>query len=152
MKTALQNKDTERLSVIRSLIDAANKRPPTSDFQMTGIIRRFKEDSIVASSHYKIAERPDLVAKQDLQTQILAEYSSEVPTVDHETINEVVQFVFESLKKEGPKIRFNHFLRRCFQHPKLENKDVHRGDVVKAVRLVLNNYEKQQNEETSNSS
>ncbi|POS82637.1 hypothetical protein EPUL_004535 [Erysiphe pulchra] len=137
LKTALQNKDTPRLTVIRSLIDASNARPVKTDIQLLALIKRALKDSTVASEHYKIAEREDLVEKQELQTQVLKEYSELVETMDNESITKVLEKVINELKEKKEPIRFGYVLHKALSSPDLPVGKVTRGDVVQNLQKLL---------------
>lgn len=137
MKTALQNKDTPRLTVIRSLIDATNARPVKTDIQVLSIIKKALRDSTIASEHYKIAEREDLVEKQESQTQILKEYSALVETLDDESITKVLQKILNEMKERKEPIRFGFVLQKALSSPDLHSGKVTRGDVVQSLQKLL---------------
>ncbi|KAI6244851.1 Altered inheritance of mitochondria protein 41, mitochondrial [Erysiphe necator] len=137
LKTALQNKDTPRSTVIRSLIDASNARPVKTNIQLLAIINRALKDSTVATEHYKIAEREDLVNKQELQTQILQEYSAMVETLDEETIKKVLEGIVNDLKEKKEAIKFGYVLHKALSSPDLPSDKVTRGEVVKNLQKIL---------------
>ncbi|RKF60080.1 Altered inheritance of mitochondria protein 41, mitochondrial [Erysiphe neolycopersici] len=137
LKTALQNKDNPRLTVIRNLIDASNARPVKTDIQLLALIKRALKDSTVASEHYKTAEREDLVEKQDLQTQVLKEYSESIETLDSESITKVLEKILNDMREKKEPIKFGYVLHKALSSPDLPNTKVTRGDVVQSLQKLL---------------
>src|SRR3978361_2371531 len=98
MKTAMQNKDSNRLSVLRSLLTqtlnaSKTSNPINTDMQMLALLRRSANASKAASEEFKNAGRQDLADKEDLQVSIMEEYAGDVKVMDREEIREAVEKV-----------------------------------------------------------
>jgi len=76
----MQNKDSNRLSVLRSLMSqtlnaSKTSTPIQTDLQMLALLRKTANASRVASAEFKGAGRHDLADKEESQLRIMEEYS-----------------------------------------------------------------------------
>jgi len=142
MKTAMQNKDSKRLSVLRSLLTqtlnaSKTSTPINTDMQMLALLRKSANASRAASEIFKAAGRDDLAEKENLQVKIMEEYAGGVETMGEERIREAVEEVIARMKAEGVKMQMGDVLKRVFAPEALGEKPVEKGDVAKIVRQVM---------------
>jgi len=142
MKTAMQNKDSNRLSVLRSLLTqtlnaSKTSTPINTDMQMLALLRKSANASRAASEIFKAAGRDDLAEKENLQVKIMEEYAGGVETMGEERIREAVEEVIARMKAEGVKMQMGDVLKRVFAPEALGEKPVEKGDVAKIVRQVM---------------
>ncbi|KAE9363048.1 hypothetical protein N431DRAFT_433263 [Stipitochalara longipes BDJ] len=142
MKTAMQNKDSNRLSVLRALLTqtlnaSKTSNPINTDMQMLALLRKSASASRAASEEFKGAGRADLAEKEDLQIKIMEEYAGGVETIGEEQIREAIKGVLVQMKTEGTKIQVGDLLKRVFAPEVLGEKPVEKGDVAKIVRQIL---------------
>lgn len=142
MKTAMQNKDSNRLSVLRSLLTqtlnaSKTSTPINTDMQMLALLRKSANASRAASEIFKAAGRDDLAEKENLQVKIMEEYAGGVETMGEEQIREAVEEVIARMKAEGVKMQMGDVLKRVFAPEALGEKPVEKGDVAKIVRQVM---------------
>src|SRR3954471_14415745 len=102
----MQNKDSNRLSVLRSLLTetlnaSKTSNPINTDMQMLALLRKTANASKAASEEFKGNGRQDLADKEDLQLRIMEEYAGGVETVAEEEIRTVVEGVLEGMRSEG---------------------------------------------------
>src|ERR1700733_1497848 len=119
MKIAMQNKDSNRLSVLRSILSqtlnaSKTSAPINTDMQMLALLRKSASASRAASEEFKGAGREDLAEKEDLQVKIMEEYAGGVETMSEEQIREAVQGVLAKMKAEGTKIQVGDLLKKVF--------------------------------------
>jgi len=142
MKTAMQNKDSNRLSVLRALLTqtlnaSKTSQPINTDMQMLALLRKSASASRTASEEFKGAGRADLAEKEDLQIKIMEEYAGEVETMSEEQIRETVQGVLVQMKVERSKVQAGDLLKRVFAPEVLGEKPVEKGDVARIARQLL---------------
>lgn len=142
MKTAMQNKDSNRLSVLRSLMSqtlnaSKTSSPIQTDLQMLALLRKTANASRTASAEFKGAGRQDLADKEDSQLKIMEEYAGGVETVAEEDVVAAVKGVVENMKSEGGKMQMGEVLKRVFAPEALGGKPVERGEVARIVKQVL---------------
>jgi uncharacterized protein YqeY len=142
MKTAMQNKDSNRLSVLRALLTqtlnaSKTSTPINTDMQMLALLRKSASASRAASEEFKGAGRADLAEKEDLQIKIMEEYAGGVETVSEEEIRAAVKEVLVQMKTEGTKIQVGDLLKRVFAPEVLGEKPVEKGDVAKIARQIM---------------
>ncbi|KAF8849998.1 GatB/YqeY domain-containing protein [Acephala macrosclerotiorum] len=142
MKTAMQNKDSNRLSVLRSLLSqtlnaSKTSSPINTDMQMLSLLRKSANASKAASEEFKNAGRQDLAEKEDLQVSIMEEYAGGVVIIGEEEIREAVEKVVEGIKGEGGKLAMGNVLKRVFGPEVLGDKPVEKGDVARIVKEML---------------
>ncbi|KAB8303433.1 hypothetical protein EYC80_004859 [Monilinia laxa] len=142
MKTAMKNKDTNRLSVLRSLLSqtlnaSKTSSPINTDMQMLALLRKSANASRAASEEFKAAGREDLVEKEESQLKVLEEYAGSVETVGEEEIRSTVKELVNSMKANGAKMQMGDVLKRVFTPEVLGEKNVEKGEVAKIVKEVL---------------
>ena len=138
----MQNKDSNRLSVLRSLLTqtlnaSKTSTPINTDMQMLALLRKSANASRAASEIFKVAGRDDLAEKENLQVKIMEEYAGGVETMGEEQIREAVEEVIARMKAEGVKMQMGDVLKRVFAPEALGEKPVEKGDVAKIVRQVM---------------
>jgi uncharacterized protein len=142
MKTAMQNKDSNRLSVLRALLSqtlnaSKTSNPINTDIQMLVLLRKSVSASKAASEEFRGQGRQDLADKEDLQVKIMEEYAGGVEVMGEEEIKTAVQSVVDAMKGEGAKMQMGDVLKRVFSPEALGAKPVDKGDVAKVVKQVL---------------
>jgi uncharacterized protein YqeY len=138
----MRNKDSNRLSVLKSLLTqtlnaSKTSTPINTDMQMLALLRKTANANRAASEEFKGAGRQDLADKEDLQLKIMEEYSGSVKMLGEEEIKAAIQVVVDALKSEGAKMQLGDVLKRVFSPEVLGDKPVEKGDVAKLVRAVL---------------
>lgn len=142
MKLAMQNKDSNRLSVLRSLLTqtlnaSKTSSPINTDIQMLALIRKSANASRAAQEEFKGAGRIDLAEKEENQVKIMEEYAGGVEVVGEEEIRETVRRTVETMRAEGAKMQMGEVLKKIFSPAVLGDKPVERGDVAKIVKQIL---------------
>jgi len=142
IKTAMQAKDTNRLSVLRSLLTqtlnaSKTSAPISTDLQMLALLRKTANASRAAAVEFKEAGRDDLVDKEESQLKIMEEYACSVETVGEDDIRSAVSAVVEKMKSEGATLQMGEVLKRVFAPAVLGDKPVERGNVAKIVKDIL---------------
>jgi len=142
MKTAMQNKDSNRLSVLRSILSqtlnaSKTSTPINTDMQMLALLRKSAKASRASSEEFKGAGRDDLAEKEDLQVNIMEEYAVGVETMSAEQIRLAVQDIIAKMKTEGAKMQMGDVLKRVFAPEALGEKPVEKGDVARIVKQVM---------------
>lgn len=79
MKNAMRAKDSERLGTIRLLLAAmkqreVDERVELSDLDIINIINKMIKQRLDASAQFQVSNRPDLVAKEQKEIEILSSY------------------------------------------------------------------------------
>ncbi len=79
MKTAMRTKDVERLSAIRLLLAAIKQREvderiELSDMDIINIINKMIKQRLDSSAQFLVANRQDLVAKEQKEIEVLGAY------------------------------------------------------------------------------
>ncbi|PBP21068.1 hypothetical protein BUE80_DR008083 [Diplocarpon rosae] len=142
MKTAMQQKDTNRLSVLRSLLSQSlnaskTSSPINTDMQMLALLRKSVSAGKAASAEFSAAGRQDLADKEELQIKVLEEYVGEVDVLGEEEVRRAVQGVLEKLQGEEKEIKMGDVLKRVFSPELLGDKPVEKGDVARIVKELL---------------
>jgi len=138
----MQAKDTNRLSVLRSLLTqtlnaSKTSTPINTDLQMLALLRKSANASRLASKEFKGAGRQDLAEKEESQLKIMEEYADAVETVGDEDIMAAVKGVVDKMRDEGATIQMGEVMKRVLAPEILGEKPVARGDVAKIVKQVL---------------
>jgi uncharacterized protein YqeY len=144
MKTAMQNKDANRLSVLRAILAqtlnaSKTSSPINTDIQLLALLRKSANAGRAASEEFRGAGRQDLADKEDLQVSIMEEYAGGVETLGEEEIRSAVQGVVDKLKGEGGKVQMGKVLKRVFAPDVLGGKPVEKGEVAVMVKQLLAN-------------
>lgn len=144
MKTAMQSKDSNRLSVLRALLSqtlnaSKTSSPINTDMQMLALLRKSANAAKAASEEFKGAGRQDLADKEDLQRSIMEEYVSGVEVLGEGEIRSAVESVIEGLKGEanGKEIKVGDVLKAVFKPEVLGDKPVEKGDVARIAKELL---------------
>jgi uncharacterized protein YqeY len=138
----MQAKDTNRLSVLRSLLTqtlnaSKTSTPINTDLQMLALLRKSANASRLASAEFESAGRQDLAEKEESQLRIMEEYADGVETVGDEDIMVAVKRVVDRMKDEGATMQMGEVMKRVLAPEILGEKPVARGDVAKIVKQVL---------------
>lgn len=142
MKTAMQNKDSNRLSVLRALLSqtlnaSKTSNPINTDMQMLALLRKSVNASKAASDEFKSAGRQDLADKENLQIGIMEEYAGDVTVMSQEDIRAAVEKVIQTMQSEGGKVAMGDVLKKLFSPEVLGDQAVEKGDVAKVVKELL---------------
>jgi len=140
----MQNKDANRLSVLRAILAqtlnaSKTSSPINTDIQLLALLRKSANAGRAASEEFRGAGRQDLADKEDLQVSIMEEYAGGVETLGEEEIRSAVQGVVDKLKGEGGKVQMGKVLKRVFAPDVLGGKPVEKGEVAVMVKQLLAN-------------
>jgi uncharacterized protein YqeY len=138
----MQAKDTNRLSVLRSILTqtlnaSKTATPINTDLQMLALLRKSANASRMASEEFKGAGRHDLAEKEESQLRIMEEYADGVETIADEDIVAAVKGVVDKMRDESVTIQMGEVMKRVLAPEILGEKPVARGDVAKVVKQVL---------------
>jgi uncharacterized protein YqeY len=144
MKTAMQNKDKNRLNVLRALLSqtlnaSKTASPIVSDMQMLALVRKNSAASKQAATEFIDAGRQDLADKEVEQVKIMDEYMGSVETVGEEEIRKVVVDTVEKMKAEAqqPKLQMGEVLKKVFSKEVLGERNVEKADVARIVKEIM---------------
>ncbi|KAH8804973.1 Yqey-like protein-domain-containing protein [Xylogone sp. PMI_703] len=142
MKTAMQNKDSNRLSVLRSLLSqtlnaSKTSNPITTDAQMLALLRKTANASRQASTQFIDAGRHDLAEKEDIQVKIMEEYAGSVDVPSEEDIRSAVKNVIDALRSPGQDLNIGQVSKKVFAPDVLGGKPVDKGEVAKIIKQLL---------------
>lgn len=144
MKTAMRNKDSNRLSVLRSILSqtlnaSKTAAPINTDTQMLALLRKTAATSLAASEEFRAAGREDLAENEALQVKIIEDYAGSVPTVSDDEIRIAVRSVMDAIKGDNPetKIVMGDVLKKVFAPGVLGDKPVDRAKVAAIVKEIL---------------
>ncbi|TVY38762.1 Altered inheritance of mitochondria protein, mitochondrial, partial [Lachnellula occidentalis] len=98
LKSAMQNKDANRLNVLRALLSqtlnaSKTATPINTDMQMLSLLRKTSAQSRAASEEFKKNGREDLARKEEDQIVVLEEYAGGVSVVGEEEVRRAVEGV-----------------------------------------------------------
>ncbi|KAH9824504.1 GatB/YqeY domain-containing protein [Teratosphaeria destructans] len=144
LKTAMKEKDTNRLSVLRTLLadvtnQAKTSTPIKTDMQLLALLRKRAAASRAASGEFKAAGREDLVEREEGQARIMEDYAGSVETLTEVDVREAVGRVVEEVRAvaEG-KVNMGDVLKRLLgPGGSLDGKPVEKSQVAKVVKEVL---------------
>jgi uncharacterized protein YqeY len=142
MKTAMQNKDSNRLSVLRALLNqtvnaSKTSNPINTDMQMLALLRKSTTAAKAASAEFRGAGRRDLADKEDLQVKIMEEYAGDVQLMGEEEIRSTVRGVVDGMRSGSAKMQMGDIMKKIFTPELLGGKPVEKGDVVKILKEML---------------
>ncbi|KFY33765.1 hypothetical protein V494_07346 [Pseudogymnoascus sp. VKM F-4513 (FW-928)] len=144
LKTAMQDKDKNKLNVLRALLSQSlnaskTSSPIVTDMQMLALVRKNAAASKQAAEEFVEAGRQDLADKETEQMKVMEEYIGEVKTMGEEEIKQVVGEVVEGLKAEAgqAKLQMGEVLKKVFSKEVLGEKNVERSDVARIVKQLL---------------
>ncbi|GAB7362932.1 hypothetical protein MBLNU230_g3231t1 [Neophaeotheca triangularis] len=143
LKTAMKEKDTSRLNVLRGLLSdvtsqAKTSNPVRTDMQILSMLRKRAASAKAAGEEFKAAGRSDLVDKEEGQAKILEEYAGDVETMSEDDIRNAVSKSIDAAKAEGGKVNMGDVLKRLLgPGGSLDGKPVEKADVAKYVKEQL---------------
>lgn len=146
LKPAMQNKDTNRLNVLRGILqDVTNasksSQPVATDVHVLALIRKRLEASKTAVESFRDSGRADLKEKEQIQIKILEEYAKEVQTVSDDEIRTRIGEALNdaSMSQEvGEKINKGTIMKRLLgPGGSLEGKPVEKKTVAQMVDSAL---------------
>ncbi|RDW92167.1 hypothetical protein BP5796_01561 [Coleophoma crateriformis] len=142
MKKAMQDKDSNKLAVLRSLLTATlnaskTSTPIATDMQMLALIRKNANASRAASEEFKAAGRQDLAEKEESQLKIMDEYAGSVEVMGEDEIRSTIKATVDTMKSEGTKLQMGDVLKKVFSPEVLGGKPVEKGDVAKMVKEIM---------------
>lgn len=139
----MRQKDTHRLSVLRSLLTTTlnaskTSSPITTDLQLLSLIRKTISTSKAAAAEFKENGREDLAGKEEEQVGVLEELAGGVEVVGEEEVRRVVGDVVGEMRAEGKgEVRMGDVVRRVVGVFGERGMEVDRGEVARAVKGVL---------------
>lgn len=106
LKTAMRAKDAPRLSVLRSVLSAANEaarqdKEVKTDAQVVVLLKKTAAGLAQAIEEAQKADRPDLVAKEEAQVRVVDEYVAQAdvdPPLSEEEIRRILQESLAALR------------------------------------------------------
>ena len=106
MKTAMKARDTERLAAIRLLMAAmkqkeVDERAEMTDTLVLSIIDKMVKQRKDSIEQYKAGNRPDLVAKEEFELSVLAQYMPQQLTA--EEVGAIIDAVIAETGAAGAK-------------------------------------------------
>jgi uncharacterized protein YqeY len=142
MKTAMRNKDSNRLSVLRSILSqtlnaSKTSNPINTDMQLLALLRKTSNASKVASEEFKTQGRADLAEKEDLQVSIMEEYAGNVDVMGEEEVRKSVQDVVDALRLSDTSLEMGDVLKKVFSEEVLGGKNVEKAEVTRIVKEIL---------------
>lgn len=144
LKTAMKEKDTNRLNVLRGLLaevtnSAKTATPVKTDMQILSMLRKRQASAKAASDEFKAAGRQDLVDREEGQVKVLEEYAGGVETMSVDDIRAaVVKTVDEAKAEQGGKVNMGEVLKKLLgPEGSLDGKPVEKKDVASIVKEVL---------------
>ncbi|KAG8631497.1 hypothetical protein KVT40_000637 [Elsinoe batatas] len=144
LKIAMRAKDTNRLNVVRGILNEVTNSSKTSspiqtDMQLLSLLRKRAAASETAKKEFKDAGRSDLIEKEDAQLDVLQEYAGGVETWNDEQIKAAVSTVIQDMKSSSEKkIVMGDVLKRLFAPGgELDGKPVEKAKVSVAVKQLL---------------
>ncbi|KAK3988561.1 Yqey-like protein-domain-containing protein [Cladorrhinum sp. PSN332] len=108
LKAAMRSKDTNRLSVLRTVLAAtlnASKtdKPIETDAQLVQLLKKSAEKSMEAAEEARKVGRGDLAEKEEAQASILLEYaaSSKLKQISLEELQQLIETAREKFTADG---------------------------------------------------
>ena len=143
LKDAMRAKDTNRLSVLRSILAevtnlSKTNNPIKKDVQLLVLLRKRSAAAKIAADEFKAHRRPDLAENEELQGGILEGYVGQVDVVGEVEIRSVVERVVGRLRNNGEKVDVGTVIK-CVssEEGELKGKPVDRGDLARLVKEIL---------------
>lgn len=138
----MRNKDSNRLSVLRSILSqtlnaSKTASPINTDMQLVALLKKSANSCRSASEEFKAAGRQDLAEKEDLQVGIMEEYAGAVEMLGADEIRSTVQGIVDAMKSDGSKLNIAEVMKKAFSPEFLGDKPVQRGDVAAVVKELL---------------
>ena len=143
LKTAMRAKDTNRLNVVRGLLnEVANagktSTPIKSDLQLLSLLRKRVTAAQQASKEFEDAGRADLQERENAQISVLNEYAGEVETLGLDQIRDIVSRTIEDMKTSGSKMTMGDVSKRLLSPGgDFDGKSVEKSEVARMVKELL---------------
>lgn len=144
LKTAMKEKDTSRLNVLRALLaevtnSAKTSNPIKTDMQLLSVLRKRAAAAKTARAEFETAGRQDLVEQEDKQAAIMDEYAGGVETTSESDVRDAVSKVVEELKAAASgKANMGDVLKKLLAPGgSLDGKPVDKSQVAKVVKEIL---------------
>lgn len=143
LKTSMKAKDSNRLNVVRGILNevtnaAKSSSPIKTDMQMLALLRKRAAAAKVASKEFDGAGRADLKDKEDAQISVLDEYAGGVETTSDDEIRNVVSQVVGDMRSSGGNVAMGDVLKRLLAPGgDFEGKPVEKAVVAKMVKEIL---------------
>ncbi|PNS16211.1 hypothetical protein CAC42_6318 [Sphaceloma murrayae] len=143
LKASMRAKDTNRLNVVRGILNEITNSSKTSspiktDMQLLALLRKRASAAETAKKEFDGAGRSDLSEKEDAQLSVLNEYAGGVETWNDDQVKEAVSGVIESMRTSGAKVTAGDVLKRLFAPGgDLDGKPVEKAKVSVAVKNLL---------------
>jgi uncharacterized protein YqeY len=145
LKNAMRNKDTAKLSVLRSILaDITNSsktaNPITTDLQLLALLKKRTAAGQTAVNEFQNAGREDLVQKEEAQIEIVKGYADilQGDMVGEEEVRNVVEEVIRNLKQTTQRIGLGDVVKQVLgPGGKLEGKMVEKKGVVNIIQELL---------------
>ncbi|RYP23921.1 hypothetical protein DL765_000807 [Monosporascus sp. GIB2] len=146
LKTAMRARDAARLTVLRTVLSAAQNASKTSspiatDAQLVALLRRTRAATEEAAGEARAAQRPDLVEREEAQVRVLDEYvaGSGVEEVGVEQLRAIVAAGVEGEGGgEGGKARVGDVMKKLLAPGgPLAGKSFEKAELAKIVKEVV---------------
>ena len=146
LKTAMLEKDTNRLSVLRSLIAdvtnaAKSNTPIKTDMQLLSLLRKRQAAANQAKQEFEAAGRKDLVEKEEGQVVVLEQYAESMDMLSADEIRDAVMKAVDQAKEQqsvGNKTNMGDVLKKVLgTGGSLDGKAVDRREVTRIVKEVM---------------
>lgn len=144
LKTAMREKDTNRLNVLRALLAevtnaAKTNKPISTDMQLLSLLRKRAASAKSAGEEFKSAGREDLMEKEEGQAKMMEEYADAVETMSKDELRDAVIKTVEEVKgATNGKINMGDVLKKLLgPGGHLDGKPVERSEVARIVKEVL---------------
>ncbi|KAK3719281.1 hypothetical protein LTR37_004500 [Vermiconidia calcicola] len=144
LKSAMKEKDKNRLNVLRGLLaevtnSAKTNSPVKTDMQLLSLLRKRAASAKAASTEFKSAGREDLVEQEESQAKVLEEYAGGVQTMSNDVMRDAILKEIDQVKAEtNGKVNMGDILRRLLgPGGSLEGKPVERSEIARIVKEVL---------------
>ncbi|RYO81617.1 hypothetical protein DL766_000850 [Monosporascus sp. MC13-8B] len=144
LKTAMRVRDAARLTVLRTVLSAAQNASKTSspiatDAQLVALLRRTRAATEEAAGEARAAQRPDLVEREEAQVRVLDEYvaGSGVEEVGGEQLRAIVAGAVEG-GGEGGKARIGDVMKKLLAPGgPLAGKSFEKAELARIVKEVV---------------
>lgn len=143
LKTAMKSKDTNRLNVVKGVLNeianaAKTNTPLKTDMQILGLLRKRTSAAQQASKEFSDAGRADLQEKEDSQIAILNEYAGGVETMGAEEVKDIVAKAIEEMKNAGAKMSAGDVMKRLLAPGgELDGKPVEKAQVARFAKDLV---------------
>ncbi|RYP51429.1 hypothetical protein DL768_003215 [Monosporascus sp. mg162] len=142
LKTAMRAKDAARLTVLRTVLSAAQNASKTSspiatDAQLVALLRRTRAATEEAADEARAAQRPELVEREEAQVRVIDEYvaGSGVEEVGAEQLRTIVAGAVEG---EDGKARVGDVMKKLLApEGPLAGKSFEKAELAKIVKEVV---------------